>query len=245
MARDQDLDQKLDALFGTPETQSFSYHNTTYFIFGVEDLKLQFSFKYRLAKSVPVYFAYTQLMFWEIYDQSKPFGDVNYRPEVFYRWVESESSSFKTIDTGYMHTSNGEDKDDSRSLDRIFVRTNYLTKFKRHLVNTNLMVFGIFNQDKENNGDIVNHIGYWDLTMVFTDLVVVNEQSLALEFRAYAGSKIIDFDQGATQVGLIYDFKSDGFNPSIYFQWFEGYGESLIDYNKRNTAYRLGLMLTF
>jgi phospholipase A1 len=236
--------QTIEAIFGTPENLKFSFHQPTYFVFGDDDLKLQFSFKYRLARSFPIYFAYTQLMFWNIYDESKPFADVNYKPEIFYRLLETDSKSFKTLDMGYLHTSNGRDEDMSRSLDRIFVRGNYLTKFKRHYLDVNLMVFKIFNED-DTNKDIVNHLGYWDLSMMLTDLILIEDQSLDLEFRTYAGSKGYDLDQGATQIGLIYNFGSENFNPSIYLQRFEGYGESLMTYNKRRTEYRLGLLLAF
>lgn len=240
----QNPQETIEAIFGTPENQKFSFHNPTYFVFGDDDLKLQFSFKYRLAKSFPVYFAYTQLMFWDIYDESKPFEDVNYKPEIFYRLIETDSKSFKTLDMGYLHTSNGKDKLDSRSLDRIYLRSNYITKISRHYLDVNLMVYKIFNED-DTNKDIVNHLGYWDLNMILTDLILINDQSIDLEFRAYAGSKVYDIDQGATQIGLAYNFGSNNFNPSLYLQWFEGYGESLIGYNKKRSEYRLGFMLAF
>ena len=240
----QNPQETIEAIFGTPENQKFSFHQPTYFVFGDEDLKLQFSFKYRLAKKLPVYFSYTQLMFWDIYKESKPFDDVNYKPEIFYRLIDNDSKSFKTLDMGYLHTSNGRDQEFSRSLDRIYLRSNYITKINRHYLDVNLMVYKIFNED-DTNKDIVNHLGYWDLSMMLTDLILINDQSIDLEFRTYAGSKGYDFDQGAAQVGLLYNFGSDNFNPALYLQWFEGYAESLIKYNKKRSEIRLGFMLSF
>lgn len=236
--------KKVEAILGTPKNQKFSFHNPSYFILGDEDLKLQFSFKYRVVQKIPLYFAYSQLMFWDVYKESKPFADINYKPEIFYRLFSSESQSLKTLDFGFFHHSNGEDGDDSRSLDRYFVRANYLTKWKRHYLDFNLMVYNTMNEDIQNM-DIENHYGYWELLFYFTNLVMVDEQSLNLEIKTYAGKEFFDFDQGGVQVGLIYDFHSENFNPSVYLQFFEGYGESLINYNQQRTEYRLGLLLTF
>jgi phospholipase A1 len=234
----------VESIVGTPNKQKFSFHNPSYFILGDEDLKLQFSFKYRVVQKFPLYFAYSQLMFWDIYKESKPFADINYKPEIFYRLFSSESHSLKTLDFGFFHNSNGEDAEKSRSLDRYFARANYLTKWKRHYLNFNLMVYNTMNTD-EQNADIKNHYGYWELLFYFTNLVMVDDQSLNLEIKTYAGKDVFDFDQGAFQLGLVYDFHSENFNPSIYLQFFEGYGESLINYNQQNTEWRLGLLLTF
>lgn len=234
---------KLDSIFGANPNENFSFYKPTYFIFGPNDLKLQFSFKYRIAKSFPIYFAYTQQMFWNIYDGSKPFRDINYNPEFFYRLFEHADNSLRTIDIGYLHSSNGKKDQDSRSFDRFFLRGNYLTKLDRHYMEFNLMLYKIFN-DNENKLATRNY-GYWDLTLAFLDLIVHEKQSLDLELRAFAGTRGYDFNKGGQQVGLIYNTGSDNFNPSIYLQRYSGYGETLLDFNQKKTEYRLGLMLSY
>lgn len=239
-----EIKKTAETVVGTPKSQKFSPHNPGYFILGAEDLKLQFSLKYRIVQKFPLYLAYSQLMFWDIYKESKPFADINYKPEIFYRIFSNESDSFKTLDFGFLHNSNGEDDAKSRSVDRYFIRANYLTKWKRHFMDFNLMIYNSMNEDEE-NFDITNHYGYWELLFYLTNLVMVDEQSLNLEIKTYAGKEVFDFDQGAFQLGLIYDFHSENFNPSIYLQFFQGYGESLINYNQQRTEWRLGLLLTF
>jgi phospholipase A1 len=224
--------------------QKFSLHNDTYFILGENDLKIQFSFKYRLAKSVPLFLAYTQLMFWNVYEKSEPFEDVNYNPEVFYRLIDREDTSFKTLDMGWSHLSNGENNLDTRSLDRVFLRGNYLTTFNHKNLIFKLTTYYIYNEDTTNS-DIVNHLGFWDFSAFLFDVLVLDNGRLGLEIRTYAGSKVFDLDQGASQVGLVYKFKTKNFNPSIYLQRFEGFSESLLNYNKRHTELRLGLNFTF
>lgn len=234
----------INSMFGVDKNQKFSFHQPNYFIFGDDDLKLQFGFKYRLARNFSFYFAYSQLMFWDIYEESKPFEDVNYKPELFYRFLEEGSNFFQSIDIGYLHTSNGQDEEESRSLDRIFVRSNLTTKIRRHYVGAVVMVYGIYNEDITND-DIVKHLGYWDATFYVTDMVRIERQRMDFELRLYAGEKIYDLDQGGYQLGFIYRIGSDNFNPSIYLQRFEGYAENLLNYNKRNTEWRLGLLLSF
>ena len=240
----KEFEKTAEKVLGTASNEKFSFHRPTYAVFGERDLKLQFSFKYRLAPAIPFYLAYTQLFFWKIYDESKPFAEVNYNPEFFYRLFDKSGGSFTNLDMGWMHLSNGKDKLETRSLDRIYLRSTYLTKLKHHNLNFNLMIFQIYNED-ETNTDIVNHLGHWELNTFMSNLIRSESGQLAFEGRVYAGSKVIDLDQGAYQVGLLYIFNSSNFNPSIYLQRFEGYSESLLGYNKKRALYRLGLSLTF
>jgi phospholipase A1 len=231
-------------MVGLNVNENFSQYNSNYFIFGQDDLKLQFSFKYRLSKPIPIYLGYTQNMFWNIYNGSQPFRDINYHPETFYRIIDKNNNAFKTLDIGYLHSSNGKKDTESRSLNRVFLRTNYITRFDRHNLNFNLMIFKIYNSDQMNN-DIVNHIGYWDLKIAFTDLIVHKTESIDLEMRFYAGKRVTDLKNGAYQLGLIYNFASEYLNPAIYFQHFQGYSENLLEFNKRHSDNRLGILLSY
>lgn len=240
----RNTDEITETILGASTNEKFSYYEPSYLIFGEEDLKLQFSFKYRLSKSNNLYFAYTQLMFWEIYGKSKPFTDVNYRPEGFYRLVEKKDNFFSSLDFGYLHLSNGQESDESRSLDRIFLRTSFKTNIKDHVLGGSLMVHQIFNED-DTNKDIINHLGYWELRGFLSDIMTLLDQKIDLHFRTYAGSKVYDLDKGGYELGLIYNLVSADFNPAFYLQRFEGYSESLIEYQKKRTEYRLGIMLSY
>jgi len=243
-AIERDFEQIATTFFGAPNSQTTSYHRPTYLIFGKDDLKLQLSFKYRLAKNANLYFAHTQTMFWKIYDHSKPFYDISFNPEIFYRLVDKREGLIRGVDFGYMHLSNGKGGEDSRSLDRLFVRTNFLTKIDRHLVGANLMLYKIYNEDKPNK-DIQKYMGYWDATFFISNIITSEKQSLDLEFRVFSGTKILYPSQGGYQVGLVYDFASDNFNPMLYLQYYNGYVENILSYSKRSEQLRLGLMLAF
>lgn len=247
IAQSQDerqIDQIVQTVLGEDRTQKFSLHEPLYAIAGDDDLKLQFSFKYRMAENTPLYFSYAQLMFWKIYEESKPFEDLNYRPEVFYRLVEAPERSLRGVDMGWGHVSNGQAGSTSRSVDRVFVRGNYVTKLEGHTLALSLQLYHVYNEDKTNK-DIVNHLGYWNLSTYVTDILSGKRETLDFEFKVFAGSKVIDFDQGGYQIGLIYNLHSSHFNPSIYLQRYEGFAEDLLSYDSRRTEHRLGLLLTF
>lgn len=244
LALDRDFDQLDTAFLGAPDTQVAGYHRPTYLIFGKDDLKLQFSFKYRIAKNLNLYFAHTQTMFWNIYDESKPFYDISFNPELFYRVIDNRYDFFRSVDMGYMHLSNGKGGNDSRSMDRVFLRSNILTEYKEHLIGANIMLYKLYNFDRGNK-DIQKYMGYWDVTFFISNILKHEKQSLDLELRLFSGSKILKPSQGAYQVGLIYDFNSDNFNPMIYLQYYKGYVENVLSYYKKTEQLRLGLLLTF
>src|SRR5690606_27593591 len=102
--------------------------------------------------------------------------------------------ALKTIDVGYLHTSNGQEGSTSRSLDRYFLRGNFFTKVFDRNIGLSLMAFAITNVDATNE-DIVNHYGYWDLTIYLADLWKMKKaRSLHLETRFYAGPKLVNVD---------------------------------------------------
>ncbi len=238
------VENKSSSFFRVNENEKFSTYQPTYFIFGKDDIKIQISFKYRMAKSIPFFFGFTQKMFWNIYDGSKPFKDINYLPETFYRFLDRKNNAFRTLDMGYMHTSNGKKDSDSRSFDRIFIRSNYLTKFNRHNLDLDLMIFNIYNHELTNY-NIRKHMGFWDFKLYMTNVIVHNLQNLDLEFRLFGGEKIVDLKNGAYQIGLIYNLESVNMNPALYLQFYEGYCENLLTYSIKHSQLRFGFLLTY
>lgn len=239
-----DKDAIADAVFGAKLNEKFTLHEPTYFVFGDDDLKLQFSMRYRLSKKYNFYFALTQLMFWSIYDKSKPFRELNYKPEVFYRFINKEDSALRSIDVGYYHHSNGKDGLSSRSLDKVFLRTSFITNHHDQLLGAIVKLQKIFNEDSTNE-DISNYLGFWELTAFYSGLISIDGNNLGIRFRTFAGSKVYDIDKGGYEVGLVYNLDSSDLNPMLYLQRYEGYSETLLDYNRRSTEYRLGFMLAY
>lgn len=240
----KEIEKASSDIFGVDPRNKFSLYQPTYFIFGKDDLKLQFSAKYRVAKSYNLYLGYTQVMFWNIYDSSAPFEDINYNPEVFYRLTENKENFLRSVDIGMLHTSNGEDSPKSRSMNRIFLKTNFATKLKRHNILGELKLQHIYSKSASNQ-NIDSYMGYWDLKMIVTHILVIGKGRLDLEYRLFAGKKVVNISRGGRELGLLYHFGSENFNPSIYFQYYSGYAENLLHYNQKQSNARLGLMLFF
>ncbi len=240
----QSISEASNQLFGTDPANKFSLYQPTYFIFGKDNLKLQFSAKYRVAKNYNLYLAFTQVMFWNIYEQSAPFDDINYNPEAFYRFFEHENNFLRSIDLGTMHTSNGEDGEKSRSINRVYLKTNIATTIGRHSLLGELKLQQTYSKDSLNE-DIVDHIGYWDLKMIITHLLVWGTTRLDIEYRIFAGKDLINIGQGGRELGLLYNLGSENFNPTFYVQYYSGYAESLLHYNEKVSVVRGGLLLYF
>lgn len=237
-----ELDQNTNLIFGNSPKNKFSYYEPTYFLFGKDDLKLQISAKYRLARSLNLYFSYTQTMFWSIYITSQPFKDINYYPEVFYRLVEDNDQHLRSMDFGLIHSSNGKDGPNSRSFNRVYLKTNLTTKYKRHSFIGEFKFYEIITKDNTNK-DIKKYLGYWDFSFYLTHLVIHQKQRLDLEFRIFAGDKLTNLNKGGRSLGLIYNFESENFNPSIYLQYYSGHAENLLSYNQSSEQIRLGFLL--
>jgi len=241
---DKEVQEASKAIFGIDPRNKFSLYQPSYFIFGKENLKLQFSGKYRVAKNYNLYLGYTQTMIWNIYDQSAPFDDINYLPEVFYRLVEGDDKFIRSIDIGIQHKSNGEEGDKSRSMNSLFLKTNFASKINHHNILGEFKLQNIYSK-ADANKYIVDHMGFWELKLIVTHVIVHDSQRLDVEYRFFAGKSVVDVGKGGRELGLIYRLGSDNFNPAFYLQYYSGYAETLLHYDQKISQVRLGLLLFF
>jgi phospholipase A1 len=216
-------------------------------------VKFQFSFKYQLfndqspvAKAVPLLsglnFSYTQLSLWELDKPSAPFFDTNYMPEFFYsnedlQWRPPGVSQLG-IQTGYAHDSNGQAGPASRSINMLFFRPiitfGDVDQFHFYVAPRLYTYIG----DLSNNPDIYHYRGYCDLRAV-----VGWRQGLELSALARVGSA---WNRGGVQLDLTYplrDLLNHNLDVYVDAQYFYGYGESLLTYNHKTDAFRIGFAL--
>ena len=119
----------------------FFPHEPMYFLIGAEDpaAKFQISFKYKvlnddgtIAKAVPplggLYIGYSQTSFWDLGEQSRPFFDNSYRPELLLSYDNVLPRDVKIPGVSRiglqfaLHESNGRDGAASRSLNIAYLR---------------------------------------------------------------------------------------------------------------------------
>jgi phospholipase A1 len=226
------------------EEPLLSGNEPMYFVVGASSgwsARFQISFKYRLFDSgsgfgrdhpllTGLHFAYTQNSIWDLEGTSKPFLDTSYRPSLFWRWQASGERAW--IDGGRIgveHESNGREGEQSRSLNIAFVRPEWRWQ-TASLGNYEFTPKAYYYLDKSENPDIQRYRGYvdwrgrWDSgdKWAFTVLGRLGT----------AGKGSIQLDlarQGR-------DLKLGTVSGYYYMQYFNGYGEDLLDYNVRKTA---------
>lgn len=226
---------------GEARGESFSFHKLNYAVVGDMDLKLQYSFKYRFVQDVNFFASFTNFMLWEIFEESIPMTDNNFNPELFYRFVPDRSWLLSS-DVGYWHLSNGQDDVESRGWDRLYARFNHIYEWKRIDMYSVTHIFFATLSKSRNNPDIHNYLGWWSVSFWIRNLFNYSSgESLDLELKLVSGDHGDPFDKGSTTVGLQYRVRAiPRFNPTLYLQYFNGYGEVILNYNKRAEELRGG-----
>ncbi|MCF6173768.1 MAG: phospholipase A [Campylobacteraceae bacterium] len=212
------------------------------------ETKFQVSFKKSLAENLfgmqnKLFLGYSQTSWWQTSAKSSPFRETNYEPELFmlFPYVKKQSV-LKAYKIGILHQSNGQGGSLSRSWNRIyaegifqkngfFIIPRIWYRIPEHK-KTN-----ISDTSGDDNPDIYKYLGYGNLKILYPYKKYLFSILLRDNFRFKGDNK------GAVQFDWTFPLPwvSDLFG---YLQIFSGYGESLIDYNKRNDKIGLGFAIT-
>jgi outer membrane phospholipase A len=210
--------------------------------------KFQLSFKYNPFDLWPFYLGYTQTSLWDLNSSSYPFRDTVYRPAVFYLNDHAWSSANGRLRFGWQagleHESNGRDGLASRSISTQFVRPRLEWQFSDNVRLTLSTKFYDY-LEKTDNPDIAGYRGYADLQI---GLLSYDWRFTTMIRKGTVGSK------GSIQVDAVLPLRVTdeilarvgvhGVNGYIFLQGFNGWGETIIDYNRRRRwQMRTGLML--
>ncbi len=204
------------------------------------EAKFQLSLKLPVARGLinhhgDLYFGYTNRSFWQILnkDDSSPFRETNHEPEA---WL-----SFKTdfnilglhnsvIRTGFSHQSNGRSGSLSRSWNRVYAdfileRGNAYFSFKPWWRVPE-------SRKDDDNRDITDYMGNFELRGLYKHK---NHNFDAMLRHGFGESKT------SIQIGWSFPINK---RVRGYAQWFNGYGESLIDYDSRSNSIWVGVLLS-
>jgi phospholipase A1 len=191
--------------------------------------------------------AYTQKVWWQTYSDSAPFRETNYSPEIFMtipsRYEVDMLSNLKMIQFGYRYQSNGQDGYRSRSWNRLFLSSFW--QFENLFLKA--QVWYRIPEDKkgedfytglnpnasgDDNPDIEEYLGYGDIT--FKYLYGKNQFGLMLRNNLKE-----EGNRGAVQLDWSAPLHLSK-NSYWYAKVFNGYGESLIDYDRSVTKISFG-----
>ncbi len=209
---------------------------------GHPDTKIQLSFKVKLVEATPIYFGYTQLMFWELFRASPYFSDLNYNPEVFFRWTLQDAPEQWIDFSPIEHESNGQGGVNERSWNRAYVRyhaQSHLTGRENVYWSAKAWVPFIINP---NNSDIAKYRGIWELNISLSDFLGSYFDEDDLTLRLYPGGAIyINPALGGQELTFRAKARDRKLLPLFVFQVFHGYAENLLNYNESRLGLRAGL----
>ncbi len=226
----------------------FTLFRDNYFVLGTalgekptrfnSDVKFQISIAQRLTKStLPwntyLFLTYSQKCFWNVFEESMPMRDLNFNPGIgLGKLLIVKDRLIGKMMLLMEHESNGRDGEDSRSWNKISLSASIF-------VDPQFMVHGkvwIPIIDGQNNKDILKYSGIYQTGIQVTSknkrfgmaITLVKRQGFNLNFN--------------TIIELNYKlFKKD--NQYLFLQYYNGYGENLLDYNKFHSRLRAGIVI--
>jgi len=200
------------------------------------ETKFQLSFKVKLGQDIlfgksDLWLGYTQKSFWQIYNTefSRPFRETNYEPELILNFPATFKIlglDGKMFGVSFNHQSNGRTKTLTRSWNRII---GYVA-FEEE--KWSFIVRGWYAFQLNENPDIQDYTGRADATFIYLlnkNIITIHGQH---SLRTGANSH--------GQIQLDWGFPIKG-NLRGHFQFFDGYGDTMIDYNYKQTIFGIGI----
>ena len=204
------------------------------------ELKFQVSFQTKLVNNLfdqqaDLWFGYTQVSYWQAFntDISSPFRETNYEPEIFasfrsdYELLGLNGGVFKL---GVVHQSNGRAGVLSRSWNRVFAefvleQRDFALSFKPWV--------RVEESDDDNNPDITDYLGNYEVRAYYNwdgQLFSAMLRNVFDDEHRYNAELQWSFPIKHRLRGLV--------------QWYNGYGENLIDHDHKNNRIAIGVLLT-
>lgn len=206
------------------------------------ETKMQISFKTKIMEDLfktraDVWFGYTQKSDWQVWSQgrkSAPFRNSDYMPELLITQPVKADLPFggklRVLGAGVTHQSNGQSRPESRSWNRIYgmagMEWGNLTVVPRIWMRAFDM-----SGEKDDNPDIMDYMGYGDLKLQYR---FNDQQTLGTTLRYNPKT-----GKGSVEAGYAFPVKG---KLKAYVRGFHGYGESLIDYNHKQSGIGIGVM---
>ncbi|MDM0019638.1 phospholipase A [Variovorax saccharolyticus] len=212
-----------------------------------QDMRIGLSLRTKLAQGLltgddPVkkdglWFAYSQASTWQVFNSelSRPFRTTDHEPEFIYSYPTDFDLGggwrMRYAGLGLVHQSNGQDLPYSRSWNRVYLMGG--AELGDKFVITGRIWSRISeNANDDDNPDITKYLGHAEVRGAWQ---VDRLNQVGVTVRGGKGSIRLEW------------FKAIGdpvkSNLRIQAQLFHGYGDTLVDYNRKRTVFSVGLAL--
>jgi len=205
------------------------------------EVAFQLSFKVKLwpdifGQNMDLWAAYTQRSFWQFYNaaDSSPFRETNYEPEILLNFrTDYDLLGLKSrfINVGINHQSNGQSEPLSRRWDRVVANFGFERDNLALILKTWLRLPE--SAENDDNPDIEDYLGYGELWAYYYwkgnrfGVMVRNNFNFSE-------------NRGAVQFEWSFPLFE---RLSGYIQCFNGYGESMLDYNHNINRVGVGFII--
>jgi len=183
-----------------------------------------------------LWFGYTQTAWWQLYnsDESAPFRETNYNPEIFttyYSDINILGLNLLQTDFGLVHQSNGRSELLSRSWNRVYA--NFILSKGNFLLSIQPWYRIPESAEDDDNPNIEDYMGYGNYRLTYKDEGKLYSLLLRNNLK-------FDDNKGGIELSWafpVYDI------VKLYLQYYNGYGESLIDYDHYVNRISLGILI--
>ncbi|WP_303044707.1 phospholipase A [Muribaculum intestinale] len=226
----------------------FSLYKDNYFIFGPSigprptrtntNVKFQISVAQRLTRStLPggsyLYLFYTQKCFWNVLEKSFPMTDLNFNPGIgITRPIFVNNRFIGKITLVLEHESNGRDSIQSRSWNKISLAANML-------IDPKIMIYGKFwipFIDGQNNRDLLDYVGIYSFGISYMPFNHRFAATLLVTKRKGWNFNYNTMFEMSYKIGR-------RTNQYLFLQYYNGYGEGLLDYKQFKSQLRVGFVI--
>jgi len=227
-------------------------HTGTFIPYQANEMRINLSVRTKLAQGLltqnepakkdSLWFGYTQQSTWQLFngDISRPFRTTDHEPELMYVYPTDYQLPggwrWRYAGLGLVHQSNGQSLPYSRSWNRVYLMGG-MELDDRFTITGRVWQRLHESATDDDNPDISNFIGRAEITGRWN---LSRENTLGMTVR----NNLRDSGRGSIRLEWL---KAIGdptkSNLRLHTQLFHGYGDTLVDYNRKRTVLSIGLSL--
>ena len=205
-----------------------------------QEIKFQISLQTKIydnliGKNGDLWFSYTQVAYWQLFSSSisSPFRETDYQPEVYLSFLTNSrfaGLTMRNINVGMVHQSNGRSEPLSRGWNRLYVEMIFLRGNFALSVKPWYQIK--YDPATEDNPDIEDYLGKYEIWGYYH-----------WKDQIFSGMLRNVFNDDRHNLELDWSFPIYKHLRGLV-QYYNGYGESLIDYNYYSQRIGVGVLLT-